>query len=407
MKQALALLLVVAILLAAGCAGALRRPAPAVQFGDAAPIGFPPTIRIVEETRAAFDARAPQVLARIRAAARGGPIRVLALSGGGTGAAFGAGALSGWTRLGTRPEFQIVTGVSAGALIAPFAFLGPAWDAPLAEIFSGQRTQHLLQPQWLRALFGASFYHGGPLFDLVDHYITDELVRAIAAQSARGRLLLVATTDLDKEQTVIWNLGLIAAQGGSRARSLMRDVIVASASIPGAFPPVLIHVSSQGQEFDEMHVDGGTTAALFIAPEIANVLPLDSGIPPGATVYLIVNGQFGAPTETTPNRTLPILKRSFSAAAQSSARNAVEITLALARRAGMQLRVTEIPNDYPYRGPLDNDSARMGALFDFGQQCALSEQLWATPLELVEQVGAPRRRTPDNAQQCSMPARTP
>jgi predicted acylesterase/phospholipase RssA len=407
MKQAPATLLVVAALLAAGCVSGARRPAPSVQYSDAAPVGFPATIRIVEETRAAFETRAPQVLTRLRAAAGGGPIRVLALSGGGTGAAFGAGALSGWSRLGTRPEFQIVTGVSAGALMAPFAFLGPTWDAPLAEIYSGRRTEHLLQPQWLRALFGASVYRGRPLFDLVDHYVTDELVREIAAQSARGRLLLVATTDLDKEQTVIWNLGEIAAHKGGGARSLLRDVIIASASVPGVFPPVMIRVSAAGQEFDEMHVDGSTTAALFIAPELANVLPVNSSMLQGASVYLVVNGQFGAATETTPNRTVPILKRSFSAASQSSSRAAVEVALALARRNGMELRVTQIPNDYPYRGPLAADPATMAALFDFGVQCALHDALWATPLEVLDRMEANRPKPPSSSPGCPAPAHTP
>jgi predicted acylesterase/phospholipase RssA len=250
-------------------------------------------------------------------------------------------------------------------------------------------------------------YRGRPLFDLVDHYVTDELVREIAAQSARGRLLLVATTDLDKEQTVIWNLGEIAAQKGGGARSLLRDVIIASASVPGVFPPVMIRVSAAGQEFDEMHVDGSTTAALFIAPELANVLPVNSSMLQGASVYLVVNGQFGAATETTPNRTVPILKRSFSAASQSSSRAAVEVALALARRNGMELRVTQIPNDYPYRGPLDADPATMAALFDFGVQCALHDALWATPLEVLDRMEANRPKPPSSSPGCPAPAHTP
>src|SRR5882762_10566466 len=168
------------------------------------------------------------------------------------GVAFGAGALVGWSRTGTRPDFQVVTGVSAGALLAPLAFLGPRWDATITDAFSGGRTQHLLQPRWIRALLGASVYRGEPLVKLVDHYVTDELLRAVAAESAKGRLLLVATTDLDHERTVIWDMGRIAAEGGARGRGLFRDVLVASASIPGVFPPVLIRVEESGIEFDEM-----------------------------------------------------------------------------------------------------------------------------------------------------------
>lgn len=170
---------------AAGCAGAPRKEALPLGSGVALPVGFPSTVRIVDDTRRTFQTRAPQVLEQVHAAAGGGPINVLALSGGGAGAAFGAGVMVGWTRQGTRPEFQIVTGVSAGALIAPFAFLGPQWDEQLADAYSGMRTQHLFQGNWMSALFGVSFYRGRPLLELVDRYVTDNLLRAVAAAARR------------------------------------------------------------------------------------------------------------------------------------------------------------------------------------------------------------------------------
>lgn len=244
--QSLVFLWILIAGLACACAGNLRKEAPRLGSGVALPIGFPSTVRIVDDTRDAFETRATRILNQVRAAARGGPVNVLALSGGGSGAAFGAGALVGWTRQGTRPEFQIVTGVSAGALIAPFAFLGPKWDEQLTDAYSGARTRHLFKPRWLGALFGASVYRGKPLVDLVDRYVTGDLLHAVAAEAANGRLLLIATTDLDKEQTVIWNLGVIAAHGGDNARKLFRDVIVASASIPGVFPRSLFMSQRQG-----------------------------------------------------------------------------------------------------------------------------------------------------------------
>ncbi len=330
---------------------------------------------------------------------------MLALSGGGSGAAFGAGALVGWTRQGTRPEFQIVTGVSAGALIAPFAFLGPKWDEQLTDAYSGARTRHLFKPRWLGALFGASVYRGKPLVDLVDRYVTGDLLHAVAAEAANGRLLLIATTDLDKEQTVIWNLGVIAAHGGDNARKLFRDVIVASASIPGVFPPVLIHVAASGSTYDEMHVDGGTTSPLFIAPEFASVLQVDSSALHGAHVYIVVNGKFGTQTQTTPDRMVPIVKRSITAALQRGTLAAVEVALSVAERNDMQLRVTEVPNDYPFLGPLDVDPSRMKALFDFGVRCALEERLWTTPVELLEQREAGPAHV--DAAACPAPAKSP
>ncbi len=402
-RRAVLLLFLSAAALAAGCAGASRKQAAPPGDVAAVPIAFPSGVRIADDSRRAFELRAPRVLERVRTAAGNGPVHVLALSGGGAGAAFGAGALVGWTGRGTRPDFEIVTGVSSGALIAPFAFLGPAWDEQLTDIFSGERTKKLLQPHWLTVLFHTSVYRGKPLHDLVDRYVTDELLRAVAAEAAKGRQLLVATTDLDKEQTVIWNLGVIAAQGGEGARRLFRDVIIASSSIPGVYPPVIIRVARQGAEFDEMHVDGGTTSALFIAPEVANMLPFDAETLHGAEVYIIVNGQFGASTRTTPVRLVPIVQRSLSTLLQSTSRAAVEVAAGLTQRSGMQLRVTQIPNEYPYSGPLDVEPVRMRALYDYGVRCALQGQLWATPVELLDRLEISRRTPPDAVAECPAP----
>lgn len=290
----------------------------------------------------------------------------------------------GWTRRGTRPQFHIVTGVSSGALIAPFAFLGPAWDARLADAFSGRRTESLLKFRWASAFFGGSIYRGEPLAALVDRFVTDEMLRAVAAEAATGRILLVATTDLDRAQTVVWNLGAIASRGGPEARALFRNVLLASASIPGLFPPVLIRVKGVGGEYDEMHVDGGTTGSLFVAPEIAAIVPDALDALEGANVYVLVNGQFGTIVQTTPLRTIPILKRSVTAGLESEARRAVEYASSLAQRYRMHVRVTDIPDDYPYRGPLDLEPSTMKSLFEFGADCAVADQLWATPLDVLE-----------------------
>jgi patatin-like phospholipase len=280
--------------------------------------------------------------------------------------------------------------VSAGALIAPFAFLGSGWDGQLAEAFSGAGATHLLQRRWAGTLLGSSLYRGEPLVELIDRYVTDELLAAVATQAATGRLLLVATTDLDKQRTVIWNLGVVAAQGGERGRRLFRDILVASASIPGVFPPVIIHVEESGETFDELHVDGGTTAPLFIAPEIVNVLPDRLTPLRGANIYAIVNGQLGVRAESVRIATIPVVKRSVYAALQSSSRLAVEMTAALARQNDMHFALTEIPNDFPYRGPIDVTPGVMKALFDFGVRCARDDALWMSPIEALERADEAR-----------------
>jgi len=369
--------LALALLLAlSACTTVARREAPLLTSRDAAPAGFSREVMYVDDGRQDYDGDGARLLWRIRQSAAGGRINVLALSGGGSGVAFGAGALVGWTRSGTRPEFQIVTGVSAGALLAPLAFLGPSWDHTVAEAFSGAQTQHLMQSRWIHAVFGASVFRGEPLVQLVDRYVTDDMLRAVAAESSRGRLLLVGTTDLDHERTVIWDMGRIAAEGGERGRRLFRDILVASASIPGVFPPVLIRVREGGLEFDEMHVDGSTTAPFFISPETGPMSPEELRAFEGATVYVMVNGQLGGSTVTTPVRTVSIFRRGVDAALESSSRAAVEVALSVSNQAEMTLRVSEIPDDYPYTGWLDMGRANMGALFDFGARCAAQNGLW-------------------------------
>jgi hypothetical protein len=256
----------------AACAGPARREHPIYWYDTAPPAGFPETVRTVTEDRASFEKDTERYIRLVRSAAGGGEVNVLALSGGGAGAAFGAGALAGLSTAGTRPNFHVVTGVSAGALTAPFAFLGPAWDGPLTESFSGQRSAKLVQFSLTGLLFGSSIFKGKPLADLVNHYATEEMLRAVAVEAAKGRLLLIATTDLDSERSVIWDMGAIALQGGPAALKLFRQVLIASASIPGLFPPVMIPVETSGTILEEMHVDGSTTASIFIAPEIASIL---------------------------------------------------------------------------------------------------------------------------------------
>src|SRR3954471_14450302 len=153
---------------------------------------------------------------------------VLALSGGGSNGAYGAGVLAGWTKRGERPEFDIVTGVSTGALTAPFAFLGPSWDDRLTEAYTGKAAGKILKPRGLGMLFHPSVYSASGLKAVVDANVTDDLLQAVVAEHKRGRRLLIATTNLDTEETVIWDMGAIASRGDPTSRQLFKDVLVAS-----------------------------------------------------------------------------------------------------------------------------------------------------------------------------------
>ena len=195
------------------------------------------------------------------------PHHYLVISSGGDDGAFGAGLLAGWSAAGTRPEFDLVTGVSTGALIAPLVFLGPDYDDELREVFTQYSSRDMVDSLGvIAALSGEAVVGTAPLRRLIDHYIGDEEVARIAAEGRKGRKLLVATTNLDAARPVIWDLTKIAASGATNARQLIGDVILASCAIPGLFPPVLLDVQAGARHYDELHVDGGVTSQLFIGP---------------------------------------------------------------------------------------------------------------------------------------------
>ena len=197
----------------------------------------------------------------------GRPHHYLVISSGGDDGAFGAGLLIGWTAAGTRPEFDLVTGVSTGALIAPLAFLGPDYDDRLREVYTQYSEDDMVERRGLaKALSGDAAFDTAPLRRLIDRYIGDEEVARIATEAHKGRRLLIATTNLDAARPVVWDLTKIAASGSPNSRQLIGDVILASCAVPGLFRPVLLDVAAGGERFDELHVDGGVTSQLFIGP---------------------------------------------------------------------------------------------------------------------------------------------
>lgn len=198
----------------------------------------------------------------------GRPHHYLVISSGGDDGAFGAGLLAGWTASGSRPEFDLVSGVSTGALIAPLAFLGSDYDDELREVYTQYSAEDMVESLGvIKALSSDGAYGTKPLRRLIDHYIGDEEVARIADEARRGRRLLVTTTNLDAARPVVWDLTRIAASGAPNARQLIGDVILASCSVPALFQPVLLDVLAGDEHYDELHVDGGVTSQLFIGPK--------------------------------------------------------------------------------------------------------------------------------------------
>lgn len=300
---------------------------------------------------------------------------LVALSGGGSNGAFTAGLMTGWTQSGQRPDIEIVTGVSTGALAAPFVFLGPDWDDELAEAYTGGAASRLLQPRGIGALFGSGIYKGGPLRDLVETYVDDAMLRAIAVEAAKGRLLLVATTDLDSERGVSWDMGAIASQGTPEALKLFRDVLIASASIPGAFPPTLITSTSQGKAFEEMHVDGGVTTPFLALPETFwSYRDADERLK-GANIYVVINGRTAPSFDVTKDSLGTVLGRSLDTILRASLLSSLAGNRAFAERNGIRFRYAALPDDSE-ANPLDFSIQSMTAVYEVGRQGAASYSIW-------------------------------
>lgn len=303
------------------------------------------------------------------------PLSIIAFSDGGAGGAFGAGVLAGLTQNGTRPLPSVVTGVSAGALIAPFAFLGPAWDQELIAIYRDGATEGLLRKRLFAGLFSSSVYSDAPLRRLIARYADDAMIQAIATESSKGRLLLVATTDFASGEPVIWNLTSIAAHGGLEAKALFRSILLASASVPGMFPPVTIKFRANGQLHVETHVDGGVTMPFFIAPAPQDLPdPAPGGLP--ATVHVVIDDRLRDPPHATRANALSIFGRSVSAGLSRMRRTALESIKLASSERGFSFAYAAVPVSYPLHGGFDFDPQAQRSLFEYASTCAAAGRLW-------------------------------
>ena len=316
--------------------------------------------------------------ARLRAGMPIGPDGhrdIVALSGGGSNGAFAAGLMTGWTASGTRPDMEVVTGVSTGALAASFVFLGPDWDAELTEAYTGGAASRLLQIQGVGALFGSGIYRSEPLRALVDHYIDDRVLRAVAAEADKGRMLLVATTDLDSQRGVVWDMGAIAQRGGPEALALFRLVLIASASVPGAFPPVLIPSEGGGHRFEEMHVDGGVATPFLALPETFWSYQDEAGDLRGGRIHVIVNGRTGPGFKITRDSLGTVLGRSLDIMLRTSIASTLAGNRAFAERNGLEFHYAALPDDSA-ADPLDFSMGAMQGVYDVGRAGALDGSIW-------------------------------
>jgi hypothetical protein len=298
------------------------------------------------------------------------PLELLAISGGGDKGAFGAGLLNGWTASGTRPTFKLVTGVSTGALIAPFAFLGPEYDEVLEEVYTTISPEDVASPRSMIAAIGNDGMADNlPLWTLISRHVDERLLAVIAAEHEKGRILLVATTDLDARQPVVWNMGNIAASGSSDALPLFRSILLASAAIPGAFPPSLITVEVDGKRYQEMHVDGGASAQVFLyPPSLTQVATrLGEGMVRRGRVYVIRNAALAPTWLPVERRTIDIAARAIDSLITTQGFGDLYRIYATTQQDNLDFNLAYIGEDFVYENKKEQfETAFMKALYDYG-----------------------------------------
>lgn len=372
----------VLLLILSGCSSIKRKPPPTDAYTLADFHGIPHARLWGDNPPVDDDSRTDLIKTMIATApdyAPENPVHFLAISGGAQEGAFGAGILAGWTKAGTRPKFRMVTGISSGSLLAPFAFLGPDYDFAMKELFSEYDTKAVLDTRYFSAIFrGASLSDNKKLRKILMNYFTPVEMEKMAAEYALGRKLYIGTTHLDTIRPVIWDIGAIAASGHEQAYTLIIDVIMASAAFPGVFPPVLFDVEQHGKPYQEMHVDGGLTSQVFSSPVGFNITERleDLGLNGPRHLYILRNATILPESENISPNTIPILKQTAYSMVNSMALMDMEYMYLYSKDHNISFNLAFIPAgvrepEEPYDPPY------MKELFQLGFDAAKNGYPWA------------------------------
>ena len=308
------------------------------------------------------------------------PANFLAISGGGDNGAFGAGLLCGWSERGDRPKFRLVTGVSTGALSAPFVFLGSDYDHALRQVFTATEASDVFEPRkvMIAAISADALTDSAPLRGMISRFLDRQMLSRIAEEYSKGRLLLIMTTNLDQGRPVIWDIGAIAASGHPKAREFIIDILMASAAIPGLFPPVMLDVSHGGMEYQEMHVDGGTTAQAFLYPPTfdLNRMAGQNRVNRERVAYIVRNGRLFREEADVQRQTLSVATEAASAMIAANGTNDTFRIYLTTKRDGVGYNLAYIDDDFtePYKGPFDR--AYMNKLFEYGYDLGRKGYQW-------------------------------
>ncbi len=400
-------LLLVTLAVGVGCAGRsvptlADRPSPLAAGYNPVELVDPTAVAAEHEsldTRALY-AAAETVRSAVRPAGHRPPTKrsVLCLSGGGAYGAYTAGVLCGWTERGDRPAFDVVTGISTGALAAPLAFLGKDYDGDLRTFYTTLKNEDLYRlRRSVRAVFADSLADTGPLAAKVAEVITPATLARLSAEHAKGRRLYVGTTELESRRQVVWDVGAIAARGRPDDLDLIRKVLLASAAIPGFFPPVTIPVTVDGKQLAERHVDGGVSAALFYRPP--HLAAADRADPAALTdtdLYMIVAGKLYADPNPVKPWSLSIAGEAVSAMIYAGSRGDLMRLYTACVLTGMRYHLAAMPADFAApTSSTDFNPVDMKRMFDLGAVTAKDGTAWrATPPGLERGEGTfPRQGT--------------
>jgi hypothetical protein len=367
------------LLIVSGCSTFTRHPVPESLIDSVSVPHVPRDIRTWGDRRSEMLQRSLQAsfVQTQRAYGDHEPMDVLSISSGGLQGAYAAGVLCGWTEHGTRPVFRVVSGVSIGAIIAPFAFLGSSFDDRLQDMARSATQENIYRMRWLPL---ESLTDNAPLARFIGRYYNRDVLDAIAAEHAKGRRLFIATTNLDASRPVIWDMGAIASSGSSEALLLFRRIIVASAASPVIFPPTYIQVEHDGQTFDEMHVDGAVTAQIMLygqALTAQEVRPDSVSGRQRGTYYVLLNRKIRGDCGPVEPSIRSIAIHSISRLIQDQGVGDLWQAYAACRRDGLDFRVAAIPDDEVLPAEPRIDTQIQTRLFDRGYAMGRGGYPWA------------------------------
>ena len=308
----------------------------------------------------------------------------LAISGGGSNGAYGSGILVGWTAKGDRPNFTVVSGISTGAIMAPFVFLGSKYDFVLIDLYTHKTTKDVVtERRKLRALRRDAFTGTGPLRKLLLSYIGDKEVTLIAAEYRKGRRLLIGTVNMDMMRPVVWNIGAIANSGAPHARELIVDIILASSAIPVAMPPVFFNVEANGKTYQEMHVDGGLFSQVMTYPLSIHWNEVEKKLKPkGQTnLYVIRNAKMKPEWKVIQPKISDLAGRSVDSILRAQGLGDIKQLYLSAQRDGIKTFLTFIPQDFNQKSTEAFDKKYMKGLFDAGYNSMTKGNPWMTDLD--------------------------